>query len=231
MSPEDKLTKASGRDAMGAGIVSQRAALTMLAGVFVTEILVMLALSVLPGMSILVEAIADALMLTVLISPVIYLTMNRLTKSTCHVSVSTGITPRHVILTVLATVSVTEFVAMLILSVLPDMSFFIEASVDALMLTILICPVLYLALVWPLKVRIARAEGLAEKLQHSHDTQKVLNHDLNERIKELNCLYSFANLVDRPHVTLLEILHGLVELIPPAWHYPEITCARVVLDN
>jgi PAS domain S-box-containing protein len=60
---------------------------------------------------------------------------------------------------------------------------------------------------------------------------KQVNHTLNERVKELNCLYGFADLVEKPGVTLPEILQGLAELIPPSWQYPEVTCARIVLDN
>ncbi len=54
---------------------------------------------------------------------------------------------------------------------------------------------------------------------------------LGERIKELTCLYSISALVERPGVSLAEILQGTVELIPPAWPYPENTCARIRLDD
>jgi PAS domain S-box-containing protein len=70
------------------------------------------------------------------------------------------------------------------------------------------------------------------KLLLRHERKyRQLNHRLGERVKELNCLYGFANLVEGPSITLPDILQGLVELIPPGWHYPEITCARVVFDN
>ena len=54
---------------------------------------------------------------------------------------------------------------------------------------------------------------------------------LRERIKELNCLYGLSRLVEQPGISLEEILQGMVELIPPGWHYPGITCARIVLDK
>jgi diguanylate cyclase (GGDEF)-like protein/PAS domain S-box-containing protein len=54
---------------------------------------------------------------------------------------------------------------------------------------------------------------------------------LKERAKELNCLYGISNLVQRPDISLEEILQGTVNLIPPAWQYPEITCARIVLGG
>jgi hypothetical protein len=47
--------------------------------------------------------------------------------------------------------------------------------------------------------------------------------ELGERVKELNCLYGISALVEKPGVSLAEILQRTVELIPPGWQYPEIT--------
>ncbi|MFB0535937.1 MAG: ATP-binding protein [Anaerolineae bacterium] len=58
-----------------------------------------------------------------------------------------------------------------------------------------------------------------------------LTHDLAERVKELNCLYGISNLVEKRGISLEEILQGTVDLIPPACQYPEITCARVTLED
>ncbi len=58
-----------------------------------------------------------------------------------------------------------------------------------------------------------------------------LAHDLNERVKELGCLHNISNLVETPGISIEEICAGLVELIPPGWQYPEITCARVILNG
>jgi PAS domain S-box-containing protein len=55
------------------------------------------------------------------------------------------------------------------------------------------------------------------------------SHDLAQRIKELNCLYGISALRERPGTTLEEILQGIVDLIPPTWQYPEITCARIIM--
>jgi two-component system NtrC family sensor kinase len=51
---------------------------------------------------------------------------------------------------------------------------------------------------------------------------------LRERVKELNCLYSLSKLAAQPDISLDEIFRNTVNLIPPAWQYPEITCARIV---
>jgi signal transduction histidine kinase len=60
---------------------------------------------------------------------------------------------------------------------------------------------------------------------------RELTHDLSERVKELNCLYGISRLVDNANLSLNDILQGVVNLIPPAWQYPEVTCARIHLKN
>lgn len=54
---------------------------------------------------------------------------------------------------------------------------------------------------------------------------------LAERVKELNCLYSLSRLFDRRDLNLPELLTRTVELIPPAWQFPEITAARILVDE
>ncbi len=54
---------------------------------------------------------------------------------------------------------------------------------------------------------------------------------LRERIKELTCLYGIARVVERPGVSLDEILQNTAKLLPLAWQYPEITHGRIVLDD
>jgi len=61
--------------------------------------------------------------------------------------------------------------------------------------------------------------------------KQLLTHALGERVKELSCLYSISKLIMTPDISLDEILQGTVDLIPPSWQYPEITCARVILEE
>ncbi len=56
-------------------------------------------------------------------------------------------------------------------------------------------------------------------------------HNIGERVKELSCLYGISRLVEKPDITLNKIIQGTVNLIPPSWQYPEITCARIVIDG
>ncbi len=54
---------------------------------------------------------------------------------------------------------------------------------------------------------------------------------LTERVKELNCLYSLSKLADSRDMQLGDFLQQTVIVIPEAWQYPEITCARIVLNE
>jgi len=54
---------------------------------------------------------------------------------------------------------------------------------------------------------------------------------LRERIKELTCLYGIAQIARQPDKSLGGILQRIVELLPSAWQYPEITSARIMLDG
>lgn len=54
---------------------------------------------------------------------------------------------------------------------------------------------------------------------------------LRERIKELSCLYEMAHTVERPDISLDEIIQHAVELIPRAWQYPKIAHGRIILDG
>ena len=58
--------------------------------------------------------------------------------------------------------------------------------------------------------------------------QPMVENALNERIKELNCLYGVSQLAERHFNSLDNLLEELVNFLPYSWQYPEITCARVV---
>jgi PAS domain S-box-containing protein len=56
--------------------------------------------------------------------------------------------------------------------------------------------------------------------------------DLNfNNLKELACLDRIANIIERPGITLEEILQGIVETLPPAWQYSEVTYVNLTVDG
>ena len=52
---------------------------------------------------------------------------------------------------------------------------------------------------------------------------------LQERAKELNCLYKIEELLNKPDPDLDEVCRGVVEAIPPGWQYPDICVACIEL--
>jgi signal transduction histidine kinase len=54
---------------------------------------------------------------------------------------------------------------------------------------------------------------------------------LQERIKELTCLYQIARVMERPQNPLDDVFRSVIETLPPAWQYPDIASARIVFDH
>ncbi|MFH1861909.1 MAG: hypothetical protein ABH878_03765, partial [bacterium] len=54
---------------------------------------------------------------------------------------------------------------------------------------------------------------------------------LRERVKELTCLYGIARLIEQSELEMEQIIQGIVDLLPPAWLYPEVASSRIVLDG
>ena len=59
----------------------------------------------------------------------------------------------------------------------------------------------------------------------------LVAHKLKERIKELNCLYDISSFRDATDFSLDAVLQTVIDFIPPAFQYPEITCARIIFDR
>ena len=55
-------------------------------------------------------------------------------------------------------------------------------------------------------------------------------HNLNERVKELHCLHGISEIIERD-LPLEEMFQEIVNHIPPAWQYPEIACARILING
>ncbi len=72
--------------------------------------------------------------------------------------------------------------------------------------------------------RLARLLGIA--LVHN-----LSRFDLRERIKELSCMYRLAGLAVEHAASEERFLQQTVALLPEAYQYPEIACARIVLGE
>jgi len=76
----------------------------------------------------------------------------------------------------------------------------------------------------------AACQKVAELKAAEHNRQWV-DYDLKERNKELECLCGIAIIVSEPSITLDKLYQKVVDLLPHGWRYPEITCARITIDN
>lgn len=61
--------------------------------------------------------------------------------------------------------------------------------------------------------------------------QKLTEQNLQERVKELNCLFQITKLLNNPNISVDEILIGTLESICCGWQYPEILCAKIVFNG
>ncbi len=55
--------------------------------------------------------------------------------------------------------------------------------------------------------------------------------ELQERAKELNCLYRVDELLNRPELPLELVFRSIVEILPHGWQYPHDCQARIVFEN
>jgi hypothetical protein len=77
-------------------------------------------------------------------------------------------------------------------------------------------------------------EELKREIKSYSQTDEKLeqvSHRLRERIKELNCLYDISSLRAGTSFSLDDVLQEVVDFIPPATEYPEITCARIIFHH
>ncbi len=72
---------------------------------------------------------------------------------------------------------------------------------------------------------VAVVNDIAERKKAEKDNEKLL-HDIGERLKELKCMYTISTSI-RTKESLEEIFQDTVDAIPPGWHYPKITRAKL----
>ncbi len=66
------------------------------------------------------------------------------------------------------------------------------------------------------------------------DSPKPMNalmRALEERAKELNCLYRIEELLKDNKLTIDQVFAGIAEAIPPGWQYPDYCRARIFFDG
>lgn len=86
-------------------------------------------------------------------------------------------------------------------------------------------------LVKKLEKKMLDLEREVTERKQAEKTLQKRTYDLHERNKELKCLYGISKLDEKQDISLEEMIQGIVNLIPPGWQYPEITCARVTVGD
>ncbi|MFX1338705.1 MAG: PAS domain-containing protein [Promethearchaeota archaeon] len=61
--------------------------------------------------------------------------------------------------------------------------------------------------------------------------QKLTERNLQERVKELNCLFQITKLLNNPNISVDEILVSTLENICCGFQFPDITCAKIVFNE
>jgi len=70
--------------------------------------------------------------------------------------------------------------------------------------------------------------------EHDRDKEQSVDRllrELQERAKELNCLYQIEDALSKQDVDLKEIAPNILEAIPPGWQYPDVCEARITLGD
>lgn len=81
-----------------------------------------------------------------------------------------------------------------------------------------------------LHARLDRDRENAER-KCAEDALHKITLELSKRVKELTCLYSISRFIEDPNIPLEETIQRITDVIPSAYKYPEITCARIIVGN
>lgn len=80
------------------------------------------------------------------------------------------------------------------------------------------------------ELKLAKTE-LENKVRERTQDLKQANRDLAESVKKLNCLFGISELRQKDQLSQDELIQGIIDLIPPAFQYPDICRVRVMLGS
>jgi PAS domain S-box-containing protein len=73
--------------------------------------------------------------------------------------------------------------------------------------------------------------NLVMQRERSEEALRQYSFELEERVKELGCLYAISRIIEEQELTLEEILQKAAAVIPPGWRYNDIARARITLNG
>jgi PAS domain S-box-containing protein len=77
-------------------------------------------------------------------------------------------------------------------------------------------------------------QNITQDISVIKETQQQLllsEYEARERVKELSCLYGISQILEKPNTTIEEVIYHVLDIIPLAWQFPELTCARILFDE
>ena len=78
---------------------------------------------------------------------------------------------------------------------------------------------------------IEELNGLKSRVNSLEAVYDKLKIELTEREKERQVFFKISSLMEHPNISLDEIFHEILDIIPSSWQYPEVTCARIIFGN
>ena len=51
---------------------------------------------------------------------------------------------------------------------------------------------------------------------------------LEERVRELNCMYEIEEVLGQPELTVNDVLSQVINIIPIGWQYPDVCRAQII---
>jgi PAS domain S-box-containing protein len=79
--------------------------------------------------------------------------------------------------------------------------------------------------------RTAELSSANTKLEEEITERSSAQQRLRQHLKQLNCLYELARLIERPQISLEEIFQETVHIIRFAYQYPDTACVRITFDG
>jgi hypothetical protein len=61
--------------------------------------------------------------------------------------------------------------------------------------------------------------------------RKKIEHQFQERIKELQAFYRLSDIAQKKGITIEDLYQEVANFLPESWQYPDVTCARIVIGN
>lgn len=84
----------------------------------------------------------------------------------------------------------------------------------------------------PIKDERKTKEQLIGELEMIRSEREQAEAALQQRVKELSCVYAMSEIVESAaDTTIEELLQDFVNILPPSWEYADISCACIVLDE